>query len=360
MLTIRHGKIDKMNKIRKKTELITEYIIENIENNQKDLVSNVTNKFNISRQAVSRRIAKLIEQNIIIHEKGSRKYKLYLKEEFSQSFVITKDIQEDVIWRSYIRSHIGNIPENAVNIWQHGFSEIFNNVIDHSESTEAYVSIKKTIYSIEMIITDKGIGIFNKIKQKMNLLDERHAVLELTKGKLTTDPISHSGEGIFFTSRVFDTFCILSGGVFLMHTNNEDGDWILETQENSIGTLVQMKLRNNTNRTLKEVFDKFSPPESYGFTKTIVPVKLAQYGDEKLVSRSQAKRLLERVDRFKTVILDFTGVETIGQAFADQVFRVFASEHPQIQILEIRANEEVKQMINRVTSNISSEQVELF
>lgn len=339
---------------RKKTELIKEYIIENIENEQKDLVSNVVKKFNMSRQAVSKHIAKLIEQKVIAHEKGSRQYKLHPQEEFSQSFEITKDIQEDVIWRTYIRSQIGNIPENAVNIWQHGFSEIFNNVIDHSESKEVYVLIKKTIYSIEMDIADKGVGIFNKIKQKMNLLDERHAVLELTKGKLTTDPISHSGEGIFFTSRVFDTFCILSGGVCLIHSDNEDGDWIFETKKNSTGTLIQMKLRNNTNRTLKEIFDKFSPPESFNFTKTIVPVKLAQYGDEKLVSRSQAKRLLERVDRFKTVIFDFNGVETIGQAFADQVFRVFASEHPQIQLMEIRANEEVKQMIKRVTSNISS------
>ena len=84
--------------------------------------------------------------------------------------------------------------------------------------------------------------------------------------------------------------------------------------------------------------------------QTIIPVRLVQYGDEKLISRSQAKRLLERVDRFKTVIFDFKEVETIGQAFADEVFRVFKQQHPHIDIIPINANELVMQMINRVES----------
>jgi hypothetical protein len=120
-----------------------------------------------------------------------------------------------------------------------------------------------------------------------------------------------------------------------------------------------MKLKNNTARTKKEIYDKFSD-DDYGFTKTVVPVRLAQYGNEKLISRSQAKRLLERVDRFKTVLFDFAEVETIGQAFADEVFRVFVNEHPHITILPINANDDVKQMIKRVTPDSSPEQGQLF
>jgi hypothetical protein len=74
---------------------------------------------------------------------------------------------------------------------------------------------------------------------------------------------------------------------------------------------------------------------------------LAQYGDEKLISRSQAKRLLARFDRFKTVVLDFTGVESIGQAFADEVFRVFGQEHPRTEFLETNTCPAVQQMIDR-------------
>jgi len=194
----------------------------------------------------------------------------------------------------------------------------------------------------------------------MNLLDERHAVLELTKGKLTTDPKSHTGEGIFFTSRMFDTFYILSGEVFLSHSYGEEEDWILQVRENQNGTLISMKLKNNTSRTTREIFDKFRSDDDFGFTKTVVPVRLAQYGNEKLISRSQAKRLLERIDRFKTVLFDFTEVETIGQAFADEVFRVFANEHPQIAIIPIHANADVMQTVKKAQSGVEENQGLLF
>ncbi len=95
--------------------------------------------------------------------------------------------------------------------------------------------------------------------------------------------------------------------------------------------------------------------DDYGFTKTVVPVKLAQYGDEYLVSRSQAKRLLSRIDRFKTVLFDFHGVEAIGQSFADEIFRVFSEQHPNMQLLDIRANPEVEKMISRARSRSRSE-----
>jgi hypothetical protein len=83
------------------------------------------------------------------------------------------------------------------------------------------------------------------------------------------------------------------------------------------------------------------------FNKTVVPVQLAQYGNDKLISRSQAKRVLARVDLFKKVILDFKDVPTIGRAFSDEIFRVFTLEHPGIELIPIHANSEVERMILR-------------
>ncbi len=111
-----------------------------------------------------------------------------------------------------------------------------------------------------------------------------------------------------------------------------------------------MKLNNNTSRSLKKVFDEYATVDGFGFNKMVVPVKLAQYGDDLLVSRSLAKRVLNRVDRFKTVLFDFTGVDSVGQAFADEIFRVFATQHPDIEIVDIRANKEVSNMIFRARS----------
>jgi 23S rRNA pseudoU1915 N3-methylase RlmH len=67
-----------------------------------------------------------------------------------------------------------------------------------------------------------------------------------------------------------------------------------------------------------------------------------------LVSRSQAKRVLAGIDRFKVAALDFTGVDWIGQGFADEIFRVYQNAHPEIKILVEGANPEVKAMIQRV------------
>jgi hypothetical protein len=90
--------------------------------------------------------------------------------------------------------------------------------------------------------------------------------------------------------------------------------------------------------------------DDYGFTKTVVPVDLTRYGDDNLVSRSQARRLLARVDRFKTVVLDSKGVDAIGQAFVDEVFRVFPGMHPEVKVVEINARSAVKRMIGRARS----------
>jgi len=108
-----------------------------------------------------------------------------------------------------------------------------------------------------------------------------------------------------------------------------------------------MRLDNDSDRTLKSVFDAFAEAEEYTFDKTVVPVRLAQHEGEKLVSRSQAKRVAQRFERFKEVVLDFDGVAEIGQAFADELFRVFAKAHPDVRLRPINTSDAVAQMVRR-------------
>lgn len=95
------------------------------------------------------------------------------------------------------------------------------------------------------------------------------------------------------------------------------------------------------------VFDRYATIDHPGFYRTHVPVFLVRYGDENLVSRSQAKRVLARVERFMEVVLDFRGVSQIGQAFADEIFRVFRLEHPEVNLMAINTNAEIDWMIRR-------------
>lgn len=339
--------------MRKRGEDIRRFILENVKDHPADIATLTAETFGVSRQAVNKHLQQLVAQKFL-EAKGTtrdRRYALLplLTKEFT--YALDGNLAEDIVWRKDIAPLFAELPENVRDIWQYGFTEMLNNAIDHSSGNFVDVSIEKTAIKSLVQVIDDGEGIFKKLQRELNLEDERHALLELAKGKLTTDPARHTGEGIFFSSRMFDRFMIVSGKTRYDQHWHDDLDWIYEIRRQiPLGTLVSMELRNDAVRTAKEVFDSFaSSDEDYGFTKTVVPVRLAQYEQEKLVSRSQAKRLLARIEKFKTVVLDFKGVDTIGQAFADEIFRVFPLEHPDITIVGINRNAEIDKMINRAT-----------
>jgi hypothetical protein len=333
--------------VRKRGESARQFILENVEEHPKDIVAFTSEALGISRQAVNKHITYLIAQEALVAEGATRNRYYELRPlTTKESNYSLQRLREDVVWRNDIAPIFSDLPENVRQIWQYGFTEMLNNAIDHSSGSLVFVSIARTAVASRIVVIDDGEGIFKKIQRELDIDDERHAVLELAKGKLTTDPVHHTGEGIFFTSRMFDSFLIHAGNISFFHNDPGDFAFFDQVARNQAGTLVHMTLRNHSVRTTKEVFDRFSDDE-YGFTRTKVPVRLAQYANEMLVSRSQAKRLLARFDRFKTVALDFKGVETIGQAFADEIFRVFAQEHPDIKLVEINANPDVQGMINR-------------
>lgn len=339
-------------RIHARGEDIRQFILDNVEKNPATISKLTSIKYQVTRQAVNKHLKKLTAEGALLDSGNTRNrvYKACPLLDWNGGYDVASGLAEDIVWREDIAPKLGQMPENVINIWQHGFTEMFNNAIDHSGGTHIRVFIKKTSTTTEMVVMDDGVGIFKKIQAAMSLLDERHAIMELSKGKLTTDPKNHTGEGIFFTSRMFNEFNILSGGVFFLHRFGDAHDWLAERANPGSGTSVWMRLSNHTARTTRKVFGSFTSGDDSGFHKTIVPVELARYGSEQLISRSQAKRLLARVELFKIVILDFHGVPSIGQAFADEIFRVFVLMHPEIELTPIHANAEVKRMIERARS----------
>ncbi len=335
--------------IRIQGEKVRHFILDQVGKSPKGVAKATAERFGISRQAVNKHLQRLCKEGVLEQFGNTRatQYRLATLSEWYNSYKIETGLAEDVVWTKDIRNQLGTLPENTMNIWYYGFNEMFNNAIDHSEGGTIQVGIIKTIVATEMRILDDGCGIFKKIQRELGLLDERHAILELSKGKVTTDPGNHTGEGIFFTSRMFDEFDILSGGVYFSHAFGEEEGWILERDYDLGETSIFMKLKNKTARTSKEIFVKFSSEDGVEFIKTVVPVRMAQFGEDGLISRSQAKRLLAHVDRFKTVLFDFQGVDTIGPAFADEIFRVFASRHPEIKLIPICTNSEIEKMIKK-------------
>ena len=97
--------------------------------------------------------------------------------------------------------------------------------------------------------------------------------------------------------------------------------------------------------TAKNIFDQYTDDE-YRFVHTHIPLRLAQYSNEQLLSRSQARRVLAGIERFSKVVLDFHGIEDIGRAFADEIFRVYQNEHPDIEIMPINTSKEIDTIIH--------------
>lgn len=344
-----------MTGVRVRGEQVRKYVIEQVQRHPRDIARVTAEQFGITRQAAHKHLRNLLKENAIVSEGTTRRrYRLAPLVEVAKTYPLA-GLAEDVVWRDDVAPALGEMASNASHIWGYAFTEMLNNAIDHSGGQTVGVHVEKTAATTTITITDDGVGIFRKIQRALGLLDERHSVLELAKGKFTTDPANHTGQGIFFSSRMVDKYQILSGGVYYGHNFGEDKDWVMERNKEHAGpgTCVCMSLDNHTAKTTTNIFDQYSTPDSLGFTKTIVPVELTKYGNDELVSRSAAKRLLERVDRFRTVVFDFANVPTIGQSFADEIFRVFARRHPEMELFDINTTAEVDQMIARARAEPS-------
>jgi anti-sigma regulatory factor (Ser/Thr protein kinase) len=326
---------------------IAQFVLEKISKHPEDVVSLVSSTFGISRPRAYEHVMRQVKLGKVIKtgRTSATKYFLANADKLELHFQLDKSLKEDEVWAKYLKPKISAYSENVYRICNYGFTEILNNAIDHSEGSKVLCTFSIRDGTLRMTVLDNGVGIFYKIQHALNLPSAREAVLHLSKGKLTTDPTRHSGQGIFFTSRVMDNFGILSDGMQYRFYN---GDWLL-SKERALpdsGTYVFMEIRLDSTRTIREVFDQYSDIET-GFHKTVVAVELSDDPNDPHVSRSQAKRLLAGCERFKHILLDFKNVPAVGQAFVDEIFRVFQNEHPDIKITYVNANSDVDFMIKR-------------
>ncbi len=185
---------------------------------------------------------------------------------------------------------------------------------------------------------------YSFIIKKRRLKNELEAIQDLLKGKQTTAPEEHTGEGIFFTSKLADNLVIQSSTKKLIFDNILK-DLFIKNVKNTRGTKINFAISVKSKADLNSVFKKFTAG-AFTFGKTEVSVNLYKM-DTDFISRSQARRILSGLDKFGTVLLNFQGVETIGQAFADEVFRVWQKHHQNIMIKYKNANENVEFMIKR-------------
>jgi len=319
-----------------------------------DVVKNFKGKY--TRQYVSSTISQMVKGGILL-KGGSTSSAFYALPQNAEHLYETiklrfkRDaLEEHRVFNNIRDKHnlIKSLQENVSSILFYGFTEMLNNAIEHSQSKYIEIEIRVDTRDLTFIINDFGVGVFRNVMEKRQLKSEVEAMQDLLKGKTTTQPHSHTGEGIFFTSKIADLFELDSFGYKMRVDNIVKDVFFQETPEIKKGTRVTFTIRVNSNKHLNNVFSRFvTEPGEVGFDKTEILVRLFIQGTV-YISRSQARRILSGLDKYKTIVLDFDKVTTIGQAFADEIFRVFQQRHPQIRIQPINMIEPVKFMIDRV------------
>src|SRR6476661_1564660 len=120
-----------------------------------------------------------------------------------------RDLQEDAVWRDLAVDLLQDrLSPEGRSTASYAFTEMLNNAIDHSAADTVRVAAWASRFEIRFEITDEGRGALPHLQERLHLEDAYDALGELTKGKATTDPERHTGEGIFFTSKAVDIFTL--------------------------------------------------------------------------------------------------------------------------------------------------------
>jgi len=310
----------------------------------------------VSRQYVNRILSEMVRGGTLI-KGGSTRGAFYAHASRASELALkvrrrfrNVSLREDEVWDEIREAapFLGRLRPNVQRIFAYGFQEMLNNAIEHSRSRFVEVEVSKTRKGVAFTVEDFGIGVFRNVMKQRRLSSELEAMQDLLKGKTTTAPKTHSGEGIFFTSKLADVFSLESFG-YILKIDNQVQDVFFERGSMKRGTRARFSISGRTRRRLERVFGRYSTaPDEPAFDKGEVRVNLFERGMHYL-SRSEARRLLAGLGKFRSIILDFSHVESVGQAFVDEIFRVFKREHPNIAITTVKTNEVVQFMIDRAS-----------
>jgi len=220
-----------------KKDRIYRYIMESILNKKAGIAKDAASNFDISLTTAYRYIREL-ESGGLIKKNGEEvsKYEL-LSTTKAYNYYEVSQLEEDAIFNKDLKIHFVNLPNNIQRIWEYSITEMLNNAIDHSRANCLKCVVSQDYLYTRVYILDDGIGALENIRSYFSLNSVDDAIAELFKGKLTTDPERHSGEGIFFTSKVMDTFILWSGSKVFTRSNFAD----LILDERDVECMINIK-----------------------------------------------------------------------------------------------------------------------
>ncbi|HEX6580156.1 MAG TPA: DUF4325 domain-containing protein [Actinomycetota bacterium] len=299
----------------------------------------------VTRQAAHYHLVRMVGAGELRRVGAGRGSRYFADADLDRSYAL-EGLEEDRVWDEVVRDvpQIQGAPANVRSIMRYAFTELLNNAIDHSGGTEAWVRVWARD-PLAMEILDDGVGAFRHVRDRLALPDDLAALQQLSKGRETTAPDRHSGEGIFFTSKAVDRFELDANRLRWIVDNVRDDQAVGDAPAHP-GTRVRSEVDPATPRTLQEVFAPYVDEETLRFERTIVQLTLFET-EGRFVSRGEAKRLGTRLERFREAVIDFEGIDEVGLAFVDELFRVWAGQHPGTRLVPIEMSPAVERVVRR-------------
>src|SRR6266508_203857 len=150
---------------RDRARQIRQFILDNVDQHPGEVTALAVRRFGVTRQAINRQIQVLVEDRLLVAEGNTQARKYRRAKNVRRSVLKVAGLDEHKVWRDFAAPILADVAENVRSICEYGFTEMLNNVVDHSESEEVIISVARDSDQVAIQITDSGVGIFNKIRK---------------------------------------------------------------------------------------------------------------------------------------------------------------------------------------------------
>lgn len=331
---------------------ITAWISEAALAHADDLPAQLMRRLAVNRRSANRLLRRLVEAQWLTRSGTTSRprYEPGLLRQVVRRYPLA-GLDEALPWSRDFAPSLA-LPPSVARLAQHAFGELLNNAIDHSGGTTVTVSLRQTPSHLQLLVSDDGCGLFDRIAQSFQIDDPAAAMLELSKGKLTSAPDRHTGRGLFFTTRIAEVLDLHANATAFQHRAWQRHQWKRGKPATRHGTSVFVAIALDTPLTLDAVLREHSlDGQGYRFERTVVPLQLLTAPGTVLDSRAQARRATLRLQQFRHATLDFAGIAEIGHGFADELFRVFANGQPGLKLEPVNLSPQVRALIDSVRAH---------
>jgi anti-sigma regulatory factor (Ser/Thr protein kinase) len=314
-----------------------------------DLADHVAQRLAVSRSSAQRLLRQLVQAQWLVREgrRGRPIYRPGLLRQVVQRYRL-EGLDEATPWARDFCGHF-TLAAPVHRMVQHVFSELLNNAIDHSEGQWVSVSVRQTPSQVQLLVSDDGRGLFDKLGEAFGLAEPARAMLELSKGKLTSAPARHTGRGLYFSARLADVFDLHANAVGFQRRAWDGEAWCPARALDRRGTSVYAAIALDTERTLESVLHAHSLSGAAArFERTVVPLRMLTAAQVGLESRAQARQAASRLAAFARAEMDFSGIACVGHSFADELFRVVVADHPSLELVPVGMSPAVAEMVAQV------------